>query len=126
MKAQLVKIALFLVFFSTAASANSDTATFDGGESKKAMKAYVFTRKNGQIAISVEKNAGETALLRIISATGEVMYQKKMKHTNQILKQYDLSQLPKGDYTFEISVDRQVYKKQIEVKHQIVKPVVLK
>jgi hypothetical protein len=81
----------------------ADVITFSGLPSEKG------------VAIKVEKDAPGKAIVIVYDADGNVLYKDVMKNSKSMEKGYILNKLDIGDYTIEVTSNKQVVKKQVHV-----------
>jgi hypothetical protein len=79
-------------------------------------QAAVFPRKNGNIAVHVEKGVQEKVTVRIYDSAGKVVNEEKLGKHDRINAEYVTKSLPKGTYTFEVASQSKVYKKEVAIE----------
>ncbi len=129
MKTLAVTIALMATLFSSAAFAQDQLAS--AKETTKTIpadavitpnaayfssfQAVVFPRKNGNVAVHVEKSPLEDVKINVYNSRGQLVNEDKLSKHHLYKKQYQMQSLPKGTYTFEIISKSKMYKKEIQL-----------
>ena len=70
---------------------------------------------DGKVIVGFEKLEGEKVQIKIYGTEG-LIHSETIKDASKILKRYDLSNLPSGDYTYSVSNDLYSVTKVIEKK----------
>lgn len=78
------------------------------------LRAAIYKDNDSMINVRIVKIPGELIKIRV-SGNNNVLYQKRVKKWAIADLVYDISQFPKGEYTFEIIKNKEVvYSKTIE------------
>ncbi|MDP2721206.1 MAG: hypothetical protein Q8O72_00500 [Bacteroidales bacterium] len=76
------------------------------------LRVAIFTDNNAIVNVKVAKNPGDKVKIKVLE-NNKVLYQKIYKSWALVDVKYDISQFPKGQYTFEIVQDKEVVFSQI-------------
>jgi hypothetical protein len=76
----------------------------------------VFPRKNGNIAVHVEKGIQEKVNVKVYDSTGKLISEEKLGKQDLINSEYVTKGLAKGTYTFEVASQSKVYRRDIEIE----------
>lgn len=117
MKTSIKTIAATFVF----AALFAFNASAEDKETKKAAAfgTGIYVAKSGAIHVSVDKYVPADAVLLLTDQSGKVIYQERMnKKTDKFRKQLNVSGLPAGSYTIEISSDGQKTTRDFELTDQ--------
>ncbi|MFY0650760.1 MAG: hypothetical protein JXQ96_01940 [Cyclobacteriaceae bacterium] len=97
----------------------SGLALAEGGKSST-NSAYldvkVTSLDNKMVQMSFKKLQEEKVQINIYDAYGVRVYDEKIQDKTAVLKKFDLSNLPAGSYSFEVSNDIYLMKRTVEVK----------
>ena len=102
-----------LLLISTLAVAN------DGKKSRinsEELKVTVTPNQFNNVLVHVYKQEGEEVKIKVYDRRGDLLHQERISENDEILQPYDLSELPQGEYTFEVSNDIFRMKKTVETK----------
>jgi hypothetical protein len=115
MKNSIKLSALFLVLSAGLFAATSAKA--DGLVVPSTKDAITFSSLPSQkgIEVKVETAASEKAIVMIYDKDGNVLRKDVLSAGKAFSKAYILNQLENGDYTIEVTSDKQVVKKDIHV-----------
>lgn len=106
----------FLVVVAFTTLANVALANVDKANDEKsvAVKAQIFPAKNDMIYVQLEKAGKGKVLIEISDQEGHVLHSESIKEEVKVLKRFDISKLPAGSYTYEVSSEYYTLKKKIE------------
>lgn len=79
------------------------------------VKANIFTQENGMVYIQVENPADSKVRITIKDEAGVILYGGKVKK-DKVMKRFDISNLPSGSYSYEVSNEDYSILKKIEKK----------
>jgi hypothetical protein len=79
----------------------------------RSFQAVVFPRLNGTVSVNIEKAPHENIMVRVYNHRGQVVHEKKMGKKELVTRNYQLNNLPKGSYTFEVASQSKVYRKEV-------------
>ena len=82
----------------------------------RAFQVISFHRRNGNIALHIEKSHFEQVKILVYNTKGERIYENKLPNHTLFTKQFDLSAQPKGSYRFEVVSRSKLYTKEITIK----------
>ena len=82
----------------------------------KAYSADIFEHKDNAVAVHFTKPVEQKVTIKIKNVKGEVLFFEKIKNDNQVIKKYQLDQLPAGEYHVEIHNNIETLVKVITVK----------
>ena len=102
-----------------AATGNGDKNKDKKAKKETAAKAYsadIFEHKDNAVAVHFTKPAEQKVTIKIKNVKGEVLFFEKIKNDNQVIKKYELDQLPAGEYHVEIHNNIETLVKVITVK----------
>lgn len=85
-------------------------------KSSSELDVTIQAQLDGRVIVGFEKLADETVKIHIYDKRGELIYAEKVKNDTRILKRYDLSNLPAGNYAYVVSNDLYSVRKVIEKK----------
>ncbi len=78
------------------------------------LRASIFSANDALVNVKVAKKAGDKVKIRV-KEDNKVLYTKNYKSYELVDLQYDISQFPEGNYTFElVQNNRVVFSKIIE------------
>jgi len=78
------------------------------------LRASIFSNTDALVNVKVAKKAGDKVKIRV-KEDNKVLYTKNYKSYELVDLQYDISQFPEGNYTFElVQNNRVVFSKIIE------------
>jgi hypothetical protein len=107
MKSIILTIALAAItafsFAQPAPKSNTDSYSYITND----LKASIGMNNPSMVAVKVAKVPGEKVKIRV-KANHEVLYQKSYKNYATVDMSYDISELPVGEYTFELIKDKEV------------------
>ena len=86
------------------------------GEAGKTLKVEVIERKDNIVAIHFQKPETTKVKIEITNSNGKVVYTETVASYELAIKKYDLSELPTGKYTIEISGGKEVYTQFVRVQ----------
>ena len=121
---------LIITFIALTLSLNIFAATGNGDNNKdkknkkeaaaapapKAYSADIFEHKDNAVAVHFTKPADQKVTIKIKNVKGEVLFFEKIKNENQVIKKYELDQLPAGEYHVEIHNNIETLVKVITVE----------
>lgn len=111
-KSLLIAFAL-LTSLSTLSQANSISRP---GKQAVTYATSLYTATDGRLVLSLEKQAGNYLTVRINKANGTTLLtQQVAKRQTSAQVRFDLSQLPDGDYTIEVSNGEKVTTHQVSL-----------
>ena len=84
--------ALVLISFSTIAAADAPATIY-----------ISKARETKKIVLNLENMSADKVTCEFIAEDGEIIFTDVVETANKTAKQYDLSQLPSGDYTIEVN-----------------------
>lgn len=91
-----------------------------GKDSSSANSAYldvsVKPLGNKEVSMKFEKLADEQVKINVYDRNGVRLHGEKVKGKTLVWKRFDMSNLPEGKYSFEVSNDIYLMKKTVEVK----------
>lgn len=111
MKSIIVKI---VAIVATAVAIATSSYAAGGGDARK-VKVELIQHKDNVVALHFQKPENQVIKIKIIDdATKKVVFSgSKKKHDLAIIK-YDLSHLPKGVYTIEVTAAESVFTQRFE------------
>jgi hypothetical protein len=83
-------------------------------ENVSTLEVKIFPRRNGVIAVNFRKKPSETVEVKIFTIDGERLYKEEISSDEIVSKRYDLSNLPDGNYYFEVSNDNYLVRQLVE------------
>ena len=107
----------FLVLLSGAAFGNSSEIEYKDSartEIPSTLEVKIFPRNNGVIAVNFKKRLDETVEVKIFTEDGDRIYKEKISSSEIVSKRYDLSELPDGNYYFEVSTESYLVRQLVE------------
>lgn len=107
---------LVVVAFTTVANvalANVDKAR---NEKSSEVSAQIFSATQDMIYVQLEKAGEGKVLIQIYDQEGRVLHHESIKKDTKVLKRFDISSLPSGLYTYEVSNKAYTLRKKIEKK----------
>lgn len=106
---------MLLVAEPLAAKTNAELAT-QGVNTNTSFAASVRINANGQLVVILQKEDKEPVRIAILTEKGQYLFEEKeSKHTN-ILKRYDLDQLPAGRYLVKLTRGGELFTREITIK----------
>ncbi|WP_422359795.1 hypothetical protein [Reichenbachiella sp.] len=109
--------ALSLLVIATLTFSSVATAEIHGTDNKEVseVKANIFAQNNGMVYIQVESPVDTKVKITIKDDAGVILYGGKVKK-DKVLKRFDVSNLPAGSYSYEVSNEDYSVLKKIEKK----------
>ena len=97
-----LKITLIALFAMVSVTAFAKTGKFD--ETKvAALDVAIEQQRSGKVLVGFENHGAEVVKIRIYNAEGEAVYSERIKKSDLVLKRFDVSALPAGEYSYEVS-----------------------
>jgi hypothetical protein len=96
-------------------------ASADDKESKKsaAFGTGIYMMKSGNINVSVDKFNHKPTIVQLENERGDILYREVTgKRVTQFKRSLDISTLPAGNYTIEVTSDGQTQSKNLELHEQ--------
>ena len=87
----------------------------EAGETSE-VKANIFTQDNGMVFIQLENPEDSKVKIAIRDKAGVLLHGETVKKDVKVVKRYDVSNLPAGTYSYEVSSADYTVKKKIEKK----------
>ena len=101
----------FVLFLSTMAFAK--TGKFD--ETKTASIDVAIEKQiSGKVLVGFEKFGSDVVKIKIYDNEGNTVYTERVKKATLMLKRFDVSELPTGEYTYEVSTPDYAVEKTYE------------
>jgi len=86
------------------------------GKQAVAYATSLYTANDGRLVLSMEKQAGNYLTVRVNKANGKTLLtQQVAKRQTSAQVRFDLSQLPDGEYTIEVSNGEKVTTHQVSL-----------
>jgi hypothetical protein len=110
-----IKLAAIILLLSGGLIASASAKTIDTKAPSKDVITFSSLPSEKGVAIKVEKTTPGKAIVMIYDADGNVLYKDVMSKFKSMEKGYILNKLDNGDYTIEVTSNKQVVKKQVHV-----------
>jgi hypothetical protein len=110
-----IKLAALFLLASTGLFASASAKTLGTASSTTDMVSFTSLPTQDGVAVKVEKALPGNAIVIIYDADGNMLRKDVTSGTKTLEKGYVFNQLENGDYTIEVTTDKQVVKKQIHV-----------
>ncbi|WP_109830953.1 T9SS type A sorting domain-containing protein [Reichenbachiella versicolor] len=97
-----IKSTLIAILTLVSVSAFAKTGKLD--ETKTAaLDVVIEQQKSGKVLVGFENMSTNVVKIKIYDTNGSAVYSKRIKDANLMLKRFDLSALPAGEYSYEVS-----------------------
>lgn len=118
MKTMMFKKGLIagLLLISTVAMANNRKNSKINKINSEYLEATVTPNQFKKVLVHVYKQKDETVKIKLYDAEGRTIHEDRVSRSTEILRPYDLSGLPLGKYSFEVSNDIYLMRKTVEIK----------
>lgn len=104
-----LKLIMIVLLLATVAKAN-DT---EKGQSNTP-EANIFTHGTDMVFVQLQNPINHKIKIAIVDQDGVVLHSETIKKDLKVLKRFDMSQLPSGQYSYRISSDSYAVSKKIE------------
>ncbi|MEP2273985.1 MAG: T9SS type A sorting domain-containing protein [Reichenbachiella sp.] len=104
-----------ILALTTAALANVDKAGKKESASAE-VKANIFAHNNDMVFVQLENPADSKVKIVIVDQDGVTLHSETVKQDLKVLKRFDVSNLPSGQYSYKVSNDTYTVIKKIEKK----------
>lgn len=112
MKTRTIKNGMIagLLLFASAAFAGTNN-NIDTKESSQYLDVKITLNDKNIVFVNFEKKADELVKIKISDRAGTLLHTERVEDKTAILKRYNISKLPEGTYSFEVSneVSNEVY-----------------
>jgi flagellar hook assembly protein FlgD len=105
--------------FAQGTSANTATALAKGPIvlAPKSLAVAVFQVENTlKFKVHMENYASNDVTIKIKNGANKVIYQEKVKDASKYIRKFDFSTMADGEYTFEVSNNKETYTKDISLQ----------
>lgn len=92
------------------------TTEYNTKENSQYLEVKVTPNDRNIVFVNFEKLQNETVKIKIYDNRGALLHTEKVENDTAILKRYDISNLPSGVYSFEISNDVYMMRKKVDKK----------
>ena len=93
-------------------TAFAKTGRFD--ETKTAsINVAIEQQRSGKVLVGFEKFGSDVVKIKIYDNEGNAVYSERVKKSALMLKRFDVSNLPAGEYTYEVSTPDYAVEKTI-------------
>jgi hypothetical protein len=114
MKTQILTFVFSVTFALTTSFANNNTGIDSVGNVKPSIECAIFQNADNLATLIIDKPYGEKIAVKIYSEGGELMSYRNLKRHDSLRIRFDLSNLPKGNYTIKVvKADEVLYSKQV-------------
>ncbi|WP_109830596.1 hypothetical protein [Reichenbachiella versicolor] len=69
-----------------------------------AIDVVIEQQKTGKVLVGFQKFGSDVVKIKIYDADGAALYSERVKNASLVLKRFDVSRLPEGDYSYEVSI----------------------
>jgi hypothetical protein len=98
----------------TTSFATNNTGIDSTGNVKSGIECVIFQNTDDLATLIINKPYGEKIVVKLYSESGEMMSYKNLKRHDTVRIRFDLSNLPKGNYTIKVvKADEVLYTKQV-------------
>ncbi|MBN2173821.1 MAG: DUF3244 domain-containing protein [Bacteroidales bacterium] len=114
MKTLVLTTALVVLTTITFAQSNNASVNQTKTETAENVVCNLYPSADNQVTLILSKADGEKVDVRLKDDEGSLLYNDRIKKSNKNKITYDITELPKGTYTFEVLKDREVvYSKEV-------------
>ena len=97
-----LKSTLIALILLVATAAVAKTGKLD--ETKTAsIDVVIEQQKSGKVLVGFEKFNSDVVKIKIADSQGNAVYSARVKKASTVLKRFDVSELPAGEYTYVVS-----------------------
>jgi flagellar hook assembly protein FlgD len=83
----------------------------------KSLDVAVFQVENTlKFRVHLENYAGQDITIKIKNGSNKVVYEEKVKNVSKYIRKFDFSTMLDGDYTFEVSNNKDTFTKDISLQ----------
>lgn len=100
-----LKSLLIAAVLCTSASAFAKTGELFEETKTAAIDVVIEQQKSGKVLVGFEKFGSDVVKIKIYDQEGNAVYAEKVKKAPLVLKRFDMSQLPAGNYSYEVSIE---------------------
>ncbi|WP_109830948.1 hypothetical protein [Reichenbachiella versicolor] len=69
-----------------------------------AIDVVIEQQRSGKVIVGFEKFGSDIVKIKIYDEEGNAVYSERVKKATLMLKRFDVSLLPEGDYSYEVSI----------------------
>jgi hypothetical protein len=116
MKTAATSILTAFAFVISLTSFSQATLPIDPAKPAETYATSFYTAVDGRLVLSLKKDVGPVVSIRLNQADGATLFtQQVTKRQTNTQVRFDMSQLPDGDYTVEVSDGARVTKHQVQL-----------
>lgn len=98
LKSLLIALVLFL-----SSSAMAKTGELLEENKTAALDVVIEQQRDNKVLVGFEKFGSDAVKIRISDSEGNIIYSRRVKNENLMLTRFDMSSLPEGTYSYEVS-----------------------
>ncbi|WP_109830952.1 hypothetical protein [Reichenbachiella versicolor] len=69
-----------------------------------ALDVVIEQQKSGKVLVGFENFSSDVVKIKIFNEAGSAVYSERLKKADLVLKRFDVSSLPSGEYSYEVSI----------------------